>query len=261
MGQPDKKTDKPAEKAKKTPEDLDANAETPVSEDDAWMDGSEDADDPDLDDSFLDEDDSFLSELGNSGLVGDGGLDDDDLNLDEDTDDVEAQTPSAAAKEIEELKAQLAAAEAKNEKLQAKNDQFALQINDAERAKERLQEQFQKNAKRPLEDAVKKLLEPIDNLERAINAIDDEECANNETLKNTKDGLTMVLDQITQTLASVGIEKVETSDTKFNPDLHEAVSVGQDKDKDNGAILQVCQSGYKSETRLLRPARVIVNKL
>ena len=134
-----------------------------------------------------------------------------------------------------------------------------MQLNEAQRMKDRLTAEFEKKAKLPLEKAVKKLLDPLDNFERAIEAITDEECANSETMQNTKDGLQMTLDQIIQVLDSAGIKKVET-EGKFDHNVHEAISTGQDPEKDNNAILQVLQTGYQSDERLLRPARVIVNK-
>jgi len=258
MTQPDKKTDKAVD-----PE-LDADkVETPstddVSDDDAWLNGTdEDQDDDGLDDSFLDDEDSFLSELDNSGLVGN-----DDLGLDGDDEDTPEEEPtvdaSEAQKEIAELKAKLASTEAQLSESEAKNDKLALQLNEAQRVKERLTAEFEKKAKLPLEKAVKKLLDPLDNFERAIEAISDEECANSPSMQNTKDGLEMTLNQIIQVLDSAGIKRVET-EGKFDHNVHEAISTGQDPEKDNGAILQVLQTGYQSDERLLRPARVIVNK-
>ncbi|TNE32217.1 MAG: nucleotide exchange factor GrpE [Alphaproteobacteria bacterium] len=257
MSKPTKKTAAPEkEPLEKEPKVTD-DSELDTSDEDIAriLEGSDD--DPEVDDSFLDDDDSFLNQLDDSGLIGNGSLDgDDDTDMDDTAPEAEEESADVAAlkAEIEKLQEKLARSDKKNETL-------ALQLHDANTAQERLKEQFTKNAKRPLENAVKKLLDPIDNLERAYEAIPDAECENNTFLKNTKEGLRMTIEQISQTLASVGITKVDGAGANFDPNYHEAVSAGQDQGKDDNTVLHVVQNGYKSEERLLRPAKVIVNKL
>ena len=256
MSKPTKKDAAPENKApeKETPVTDDSELDTSDEDIAHILDGS-DEDDPEVDDSFLDDEDSFLSQLGDSGLMGNESLDGDD-DMDDAAPDAEEESADVAA-----LKAEIAKLQEKNGRLEKKNETLALQLHDASTAQERLKEQFAKNAKRPLENAVKKLLDPIDNLERAYDAIPDAECENNAFLKNTKEGLRMTIEQISQTLASVGITKVDGTGADFDPNYHEAVSAGQDKGKDDNTVLHVVQNGYKSEERLLRPAKVIVNKL
>jgi len=251
MSKPTKKTAAP-ENEPKTPDESVAD----TSEEDIAriLEGNDD-DDPEVDDSFLDEDDSFLNQLDDSGLMGNGSLDGDD-DMDDAAPEAEEESADVAA-----LKAEIAKLQEKNARLDKKNETLALQLHDAGTAQERLKEQFTKNAKRPLENAVKKLLDPIDNLERAYDAIPDEECEKNAFLKNTKEGLRMTIEQISQTLASVGITKIDGMGSDFDPNYHEAVSAGQDQGKDDNTVLHVVQNGYKSDERLLRPAKVIVNKL
>ncbi|TVQ81813.1 MAG: nucleotide exchange factor GrpE [Micavibrio sp.] len=209
------------------------------------IDEEDDDDDLDLEEG----EDSFLSQLDASGLKG---------NEDAKKDGAEDNEASGDAAAYE---AEIATLRAKLEKSEKKNEVLALQLHDLNKTQERLKDNFKKQARRPLEDAVKKLLDPIDNLERAYESISDEDCAQNEVLKNTKEGLRMTIDQIVDTLETVGIKRVEGVGTKFDPAYHEAVSMAQDGEKQDNTVLCVMQSGYKSEDRLLRPAKVIVNKL
>lgn len=257
MSKPTKKSGAPEkEPLEKEPKTVDESDIDTSDEDIARILEGHDDDDPEVDDSFLDDEDSFLSQLGDSGLIGNGSLDDDGDDTSGDAPKAEEESADTAA-----LKAEIAKLQEKLARADKKNETLALQLHDANTAQERLKEQFAKNAKRPLENAVKKLLEPIDNLERAYEAIPDSECENNAFLKNTKEGLRMTIEQISQTLASVGITKVDGTGANFDPNYHEAVSAGQDQGKDDNTVLHVVQNGYKSEERLLRPAKVIVNKL
>ena len=45
---------------------------------------------------------------------------------------------------------------------------------------------------------------------------------------------------------------------KFNHDLHEAVSVLQDAEKEPGIIVEVLQAGYLLNNRLIKPATVVI---
>lgn len=95
------------------------------------------------------------------------------------------------------------------------------------------------------------LLPAIDNLERAVSYASDEDKRNNIVM-----GVIMTLQQLDDTLASMGLTRLTTkSGDQFDPHQHEAVeSVAGDKDK----IVEVLQSGYKLHDKVVRPARVKV---
>ena len=46
----------------------------------------------------------------------------------------------------------------------------------------------------------------------------------------------------------------------FDPHLHEAVEVEEDSEKPEGTIVEEYVRGYKSQDRIVRPARVKVAK-
>jgi len=53
---------------------------------------------------------------------------------------------------------------------------------------------------------------------------------------------------------------VDTSDGKFDPNLHQAIAEVPGNGKPAGAIVDVVQQGYTIGERLLRPAMVTVAK-
>ena len=48
---------------------------------------------------------------------------------------------------------------------------------------------------------------------------------------------------------------------KFDPSQHEAMTHRAEPDKEDGLVLEEYQKGYKLGGHLIRPSRVIVNKL
>ena len=100
------------------------------------------------------------------------------------------------------------------------------------------------------ERIVKELLPVLDDLERALEAVESHEEAELE------DGVKLVHRQLEQLLEKEGLALVET-DGQFDPHVHEAL-LTQTSDADEGSVIEVLQKGYRLGDRVLRPARVVV---
>ena len=106
------------------------------------------------------------------------------------------------------------------------------------------------------EGIIIKLLENIDNLERAENA--SVEAKNFDALV---EGVNMILRNLKYMLSEEGVEEVEAGEgVKFNPYEHQAMMTEEKDDLDNDVIVQVFQKGYKLKGKVIRPAMVTVNK-
>ena len=79
-------------------------------------------------------------------------------------------------------------------------------------------------------------------------------------LKAVLDGVEATDRQLIQTLERYGVKQVDTSDGKFDPNLHQAIAEVPGNGKPGGAIVDVVQTGYMIGERLLRPAMVTVAK-
>ena len=55
------------------------------------------------------------------------------------------------------------------------------------------------------------------------------------------------------------IETINPENMKYDPELHEVISMQDSDDNESGYIIEVIQKGYRLKNRLLRPARVIVS--
>jgi len=56
------------------------------------------------------------------------------------------------------------------------------------------------------------------------------------------------------------LKKVGEEGEKFDPNIHEALSVDEKSDADTDIVTKVLQSGYKRNKELIRPAKVILSK-
>jgi len=126
---------------------------------------------------------------------------------------------------------------------------------------QRLQADFDNYRKRAMRDQealvarageriVKELLPVLDDLERALEAVESHEEAELE------EGVKLVHRHLEQLLEREGLAPVET-DGKFDPHVHEAL-LTQPSESDEGSVIEVLQKGYRLGDRVLRPARVVV---
>jgi len=106
------------------------------------------------------------------------------------------------------------------------------------------------------EGIIVKLLENIDNLERAENA-----SAETKNFDALVEGVNMILRNLKYMLSEEGVEEVEAGEgVQFNPYEHQAMMTEEKDDLDNDVIVQVFQKGYKLKGKIIRPAMVTVNK-
>ena len=70
----------------------------------------------------------------------------------------------------------------------------------------------------------------------------------------------MVQKELSSALEKNGITKINTSNQKFDPNLHQAMMEVERNDIEEGIVVQEIQTGYMMHDRLLRPAMVGVSK-
>ena len=106
------------------------------------------------------------------------------------------------------------------------------------------------------EGIIVKLLENIDNLERAENA-----SAETKNFDALVEGVNMILRNLKYMLSEEGVEEVEAGEgVKFNPYEHQAMMTESKEELKDNDIVQVFQKGYKLKGKIIRPAMVTVNK-
>lgn len=107
------------------------------------------------------------------------------------------------------------------------------------------------------EKILKDLLEVVDNFERTLGFIKNDE---DEKVKNIVVGIEMITNQMLTTLEKHGLKQVEAIGKEFDPNFHEAMSTEAKEGVADETITQVHQNGYTLNDRLLRPAKVTIAK-
>ena len=107
----------------------------------------------------------------------------------------------------------------------------------------------------------KESLAILDNLDRARLAIkNDESLKDNKDLDRFLENITIIEKDLVSIFEKNRINKIDTKNKKFDPNLHQAMSEIDDLKAAPGTILQEIQAGYMLGERLLRPALVGVAK-
>lgn len=73
-------------------------------------------------------------------------------------------------------------------------------------------------------------------------------------------GVEMIENKINDALAQIGVEKIISIGEKYNPHIHNVIAVLNVADKDDDIILDEYQAGYVLNGKVIRYAKVIVNK-
>lgn len=123
---------------------------------------------------------------------------------------------------------------------------------------------FQKRVPRQISDSInyekekiiKSLLPALDNFEHTL-----QNAAKSENVDVLAKGVRIIYDQMLDILKSHGVEQMKTLDHSFDPSMHEAMMRKSDSDKEDNIILEEFQKGYKLNGRVIRPSKVVVNKL
>ncbi|SMN16110.1 Heat shock protein GrpE [uncultured Candidatus Thioglobus sp.] len=105
-----------------------------------------------------------------------------------------------------------------------------------------------------LDGFVKALLEVKDSLTMGLKTAKDE----NASVESITEGLEMTDKVFLSTMEKFGVELLNPTGEKFNPEFHEAVTMIPMPDKESNSVLEVVQHGFTLNGRLVRPAMVIV---
>jgi len=171
--------------------------------------------------------------------------------VEEQNENVESQEAEKSVEETSEDKIKKLEAE-----LQEWKNSYTRKLAEFQNFTKRKENEVAEMRKYASEGIILKVLENIDNLERA-------ESASTET-KNFDalvEGVNMILRNLKYMLSEEGVEEIEAAEgVQFNPYEHQAMMTEAKDELDNNIIVQVFQKGYKLKGKVIRPAMVTVNK-
>lgn len=105
-------------------------------------------------------------------------------------------------------------------------------------------------------DLIVELLPVLDNFEIALNMKSEFKDFDKYT-----EGYKLLYNHLVDTLKKFGVEEIPALGLEFDPNLHEAVMIGSDEEKENDIILEVFNKGYMLKGRVIRASKVKVNKI
>ena len=171
-------------------------------------------------------------------------------NLDEEINEETAQTSenkdekkAESNSELEELK----------QKYDTLNQQYLRLAADFDNYRKRQAQEREDLLKFGTENALKKMIEVLDNFERGKKALENvEDCA------KVKESFDLVHKQVFDALSKLGLEVIETEGKEFDPNFHDAVMQTPTSEHSENIIINELQKGYKMGDKVLRPALVNV---
>ena len=148
--------------------------------------------------------------------------------------------------EVKELKEKLREAEDKYIRIAAELDNY----------RKRSEKETRDKLKFANQQIITNLLTVIDHLDMAINHITPD-----SSLESLKEGVELTLKQLNDIFEKFGVKEVPCCvGEEFDPNLHEAMMLDDTDEHDDNAITMVLQKGYQLNDRVIRPAKVKVNK-
>ncbi|WP_372654683.1 nucleotide exchange factor GrpE [Halobacteriovorax sp.] len=170
------------------------------------------------------------------------------------SEEIENENDNVETLEVKEEQSEEEKAEAEQEDFKAKFYYLAAEMENLKKRQARETDNLLKYGN---EKVLSSLLDVLDNLDRTLTAIENDE---DEKVKNIYVGVDMVKKQFSDVLLSNGLTEIESVGKTFDPNFHEAMAQQPAEGKENDEIISEFQKGYILNGRLLRAAKVIIVK-
>jgi len=154
--------------------------------------------------------------------------------------------------EIEEVSAEPPKETIEKEKYDELYDKYLRLMAEYDNYKKRTQKEKEELGSFTVADTILKLLPVIDNLERALESIEESE-------KNKfSEGIEMVLRQIFEIFEKLGVQEIDALGKEFDPNFHNAVMHIDDENYDQNFVVEQFMKGYKYKDKVIRYSMVKV---
>ena len=178
----------------------------------------------------------------------------------EETEEVEAETEETAeTEESGETKEKKKGffnrdkKDKKDEKIEELNDRLMRQMAEFDNFRKRTEKEKSQMYTVGAADVIEKLLPVVDNFERGLAAMTEE-----EKTTSFSQGMELVYKQLMTTLTDMGVTPIEAVGVEFNPDFHNAVMQAPSEEYESGVVIQELQRGYVYKEKVIRYSMVMV---
>ena len=156
----------------------------------------------------------------------------------------EQEAPATPEKQLEEARLKLEAADKK----------YLLLLADMENLRKRCQKDAESIRYNTMADTIAPFLQVFDHFGMAVQASE-----KSDNLKMLLDGMKMIAGEFDKAFQELGVECIDAVGKDFDPNLHEAVSQEESETVPAGKVIRQWSRGYKTGSRLLKPAMVVVS--
>ena len=135
------------------------------------------------------------------------------------------------------------------------NELLRLQA-DSENLRKRHVRDLENAHKFGMEKFIQDVLPVWDSLAMGMNAAQ----GDNVNVESIIEGMELTLKMMSDTMKKFNLEEVDPQGEKFDPEMHQAMSMVESADSAPNTVINVFQKGYLLNGRLIRPAMVVVSK-
>jgi molecular chaperone GrpE len=154
--------------------------------------------------------------------------------------------------ETDLLKEQLFQSE---EKVKETEDRLLRLAAEYENYRKRTAKEFEALCQNANENLILKLLETLDNFERALDS-----AKNSNDYESFRKGVELIYIHLKELLEREGLKEIEAVCKPFDPNFHEAVTQCESEKHDEGVVADEVCKGYMLNDKLLRASKVVVSK-
>lgn len=171
------------------------------------------------------------------------------------THETEKDTVATESKQEEELSDADKLAAAQEEIAQLK-DKYLRQVAEFDNYRKRTLKEKTELILNGGEKVLGTLLPVLDDLDRAAQNIE-----KSDDVKTLKEGVNLIIDKLSKTLAAQGLQKMDVIGKPFDTDFHEAIALipAQEEEQKNH-VMDCVQPGYTLNEKVLRHAKVVVGQ-
>ena len=143
----------------------------------------------------------------------------------------------------------------RDEKIEELSDKLLRQMAEFDNFRKRTEKEKSAMYEIGAKDIIEKLLPVVDNFERGLGAILEEE-------KNSPfaEGMNMIYKQLMTELENLGVKPIEAVGKEFDPNLHNAVMQVESEEYEEGVIAQELLKGYMYRDTVVRYSMVAVTQ-
>ena len=140
------------------------------------------------------------------------------------------------------------------EQLEHQKKEYAFKLAEFDNYRKRTINEKAELIKNGAESAMRDLLPVIDDLERAMDAIN-----NGGDLESLKEGVDLIYNKFIKYLESQHVKAIDSTGMDFDTDVHEAVTMFPASDPSmKGKVIDTTIKGYMINDKVLRHAKVVV---